>query len=156
MERLLAHPGLMADQFSAEIAWASDFRMTVIVLRGADPRGATWRSLLHRLRRTPRPVILHVLGDGLLGVQARGELADAIGHRARVCVIAESERGRSLGAALRWLGVDAQGYGAQQLQQATASLGLDTARVRSAIDALSHTGIGLPVLPPVRAVDSWR
>ncbi|NVB41117.1 hypothetical protein G6O69_24975 [Pseudenhygromyxa sp. WMMC2535] len=133
----------MTDQFDSELAWASDFEATIIVLRGTELHGRAWASLLARLRRIKRPVLLHAHAGSGLNVTQRGQLADAIHHQAPVAVLAEDKGGRELGMALRWLGADATVFTPDQLLGAAAKLGLEAAHLSSSLRALGRAGLDL-------------
>ncbi|EDM81770.1 hypothetical protein PPSIR1_04868 [Plesiocystis pacifica SIR-1] len=124
-----------------DLAWVGDFSTTVIVLRGDHAREGNWQALLNRLRRNPRPTVLRILGDAHLGVRRRGELAEALGSKVRVAALVDSERGRGLATALRWLGAEVDIFDHGDVQAAGRHLGLASTKIRNMTSPLIHAGL---------------
>lgn len=132
---------LINDQFDEELAWASDFSSTVVVIRARNPSGRAWQGLMRRLERTPRPLLIELLEGAHLGITERSELAEAIGDRVPVALLGHDEASKGTATALRWLGADLQRFEPGELGEAASVLGLDATRLNRTLQALVHSGL---------------
>ncbi|GEM_PF-6182331 len=123
-----------------KIAWSSDFGSTIALLRGPSPDGPAWHALLDRLHTKPRPLLIRMLDAADLDASQRRDLADAIGTRVPVSLVADSEQARGLGKALSWFGVCVEVFAVDDSADAAQRLSLDPALAQARVAGLTRAG----------------